>query len=97
MRRTPWFIILSAAFFLPAMPLVAQAPSILEGAGSERPLWVSAEAAAHEEKIVDLDLIDSDDLQRTVEKQRQALGGRPAAEAAKTRAGQKPLVTTIPD
>jgi len=100
MRFTPWFIVLFAASFLSAMPLVAQAPSILHTTGDfpgGGHRWISAEAAADEEKIIDLDLIGSDSVRRQVEKQRQALGDRLPAEAAKTRAGGRPIVATIPD
>lgn len=100
MKFTPWFIVLSSAFFLPAMPLAAQAPSILETTGDfpgGGRLWISAEAAADEQEIIDLDLIGSDAVRRRVEKQRQALGDRLPAEVAKTRAGGKPLIATIPD
>lgn len=100
MKSTRWFLVLSAAFFLSAMPLVAQAPSILETTGDfpgGGRLWISAEAAADEQKIIDLDLIGSDAVRRRVEKQRQALGDRLPTEAGKTRAGGKPIVATIPD
>lgn len=100
MKFTRWLIVLSTAALLPSMPVEAQAPSILETTGDfpgGGRLWISAEAAAHAEKTIDLDLIGSDAVRRRVEKQRQDLGDRLPAEAGKMRAGGKPLITTIPD
>ena len=97
MKLTDRCVILCAALLLPGSILGAQAPSILETTGDfpgGGHLWISAEAVADEEKIIDLDLIGSDTLRGRVEKQRRALGDRFAAE--KSRAGEKPLVATIP-
>jgi len=92
------FFALPTALLLAASFLEAQAPAILETTGDfpgGGHRWISAEAAADEEKIIDLDLIGSDTLRGRVEKQRRALGDRFPAE--KSGAGEKPLVATIPD
>lgn len=97
MKFTRWFIALSAAFFLPAMPLGAQVPSILESRVERHqgpPLWISAEAVVDEQKIVNLDLLDSPALEMYVENQRRELGERTPFE--KSSRGGKPLVVTIP-
>lgn len=80
------FLVLCAAILLQGTALEAQAPSILKarnfpGGG---PLWISAEADADAEKIIDLDLIGSDTLRKRVEKQRRALGDRLFAEMSET-------------
>jgi hypothetical protein len=98
-KFTRWLTILSIASSLP-MPLVAQAPPILETTGDfpgGGRRWISANAAADAEKIIDLDLIGSDAVRRRTEKQRQVLGEQLPAEMEKTRVGGKPLVATIPD
>jgi hypothetical protein len=101
MKLIHWLFVLSAASFLSATPLVeAQVPSILETTGDfpgGGRLWISAETAADKMKIINLDLIGSDAVRKRVEKQRQDLGDRLPAEAAKTRAGGKPIVASIPD
>lgn len=95
--KSPCRFALCAAVLLLGMPLRAQAPSILETTGDFPGggyRWISAEAAADAEAIVDLDRIGSDTLRRRVEKQRQALGDRFATE--KSNAGGKPPIATIP-
>lgn len=97
MKSTWRFGVLCSSILLQGIALGAQTPSILEPR-VERvtgpPLWISAEAVADAEKIIDLDLIKSEALQRRVEKQRHALGERLPAE--KSRTGEKPLITSIP-
>jgi hypothetical protein len=96
MKSTWRFSILVAATLFP-VALAAQAPSILETTGDfpgGGPLWISAEQVADAEKIIDLNLAGSDTLRKRVKKQRQALGDRLIAE--KSRAGEKPVITTIP-
>ena len=61
---------------------------------SDRPLWISAEAAADEEKILDVELIDSEHLRSTVEKQRRELENRLLVEDSST---GKPRIATIPE
>lgn len=99
MKATRRFAVLVSAILLSGTPLRAQAPSVLEQ--KERlqgpPLWVSAEAVADEEKIVNLDLIKSPStlgLVESVEKQRRELGDRISTE--KSRTGGKPAVVAIP-
>jgi hypothetical protein len=85
------------AVLLLRIPLGAQAPSTLETTGvfpGGGYRWISAEAAASAEKIIDLDLVGSDSLRRTVEKQRQVIGERVSLD--RNRPGDKPLITTIP-
>jgi hypothetical protein len=97
MKSTCRFIVLCGAFLLLGTSLEAQAPSSLETTGDfpgGGHLWISAKVVADEEKIVDLDLIGSDALRKSVEKQRQALGDRLPAEKSTT--GEKPLIATIP-
>ncbi len=97
MKFTSRFLILCAATLFIGSVLEAQAPSILETTGDfpgGGHRWISAEAVADEEKIIDLDLIGSDTLRGRVEKQRQALGERFPAE--KSKAGEKSLIATIP-
>jgi hypothetical protein len=96
MKLTAWFVILCAAVPLPGRAQEVRSPSILESRVERHegpPLWISAEAVADREKIIDLDLIDSLSLRMNVEKQRRELGDRLAAER---KAGEKPTVTTIP-
>jgi hypothetical protein len=79
----------------PLDPLAAQTPSVLEPKVERRegpPLWISANAVADEEKVIKLDLIDSDSLRRRVEKQSRDLGGR----LPKSGAGEKPEIARIP-
>jgi hypothetical protein len=79
------------------MPLLAQAPSILEPKVERLqgpPLWISAKAVTDSQKIINLDLIDSPFLQKEVERQRQVLGEGNAIE--KSEAGGKPSVAVIP-
>ncbi|HYU32422.1 MAG TPA: hypothetical protein VEW48_09675 [Thermoanaerobaculia bacterium] len=96
MKLTRWFVVLSAVFLLPRVPLAAQAPSIIEPKVERHqgpPLWISAEAVADEKKILNLDLIGSNSLRSHVEKQRQDLGARIVTE--KSWAGAKPPIATI--
>lgn len=100
MKFTLVSIILAAVCFLPPVPLMAQAPAILETTGDfpgGGRLWISAAAAADAQQIINLDLIGSDSVRGNVEKQRHALGDRFPTEAEKARTAGKPLVTTIPD
>lgn len=97
MKPTTWSIILSIAALLYGTILEAQAPSILESKVERHetpPPWLSAEAVADAEKIIDLDLINSYALRMRVEKQQRALGDHLRAE--ELRAGEKPLITSIP-
>jgi hypothetical protein len=97
MKTAYGFVLSCAAILLLGVPLQAQAPSILETTGvfpGGGHRWISAEAAADPEKIIDLDLVGSDTLRARVEKQRQLLGDRLASE--KIKAGGKPVVTAIP-
>jgi hypothetical protein len=96
MKSTWRFGVLVAATLFP-VALAAQAPSILETTGvfpGGGPRWISAELVADAEKIIDLDLVDSDALRKRVEKQRQALGDQLPPEKSGT--GKKPLISTIP-
>lgn len=90
-------IFLLAAALALGTPLGAQTPSILESRIERHqgpPLWISAEAVADEEKVIDLDLIGSDFLRRSVDKQREGLGGHIPAD--KSRTSEKPPITSIP-
>ena len=96
--KLPGRILVScAAVLLAGLPLTAQAPRILESKVERHegpPLWISAEAVADEEKIIDLALVGSDSLSRRVEKQRRELGDRSPAE--KSSPGKKPEIARIP-
>jgi hypothetical protein len=77
------------------MPLGAQAPSILESKIDRQqgpPLWISAEAVADEQKVINLDLLDSPSLRTYVEMQRRGLGDG----IEKAEAGEKPSVVSVP-
>lgn len=77
---------------------LAGAPSVIESTVDRHqgpPLWISAGAVASNEKVIDLDLIDSLTLSRNVEKQRQTLQKGPHVEMLQE--GGKPLVADIPD
>lgn len=90
------FVVLCAAFLLQGMAVWAQAPSILEPRFERHhgaPYWISAEAVADEEKVVDLDLINDLHLRTSVEKQRQVLGDR---LPEKSWGGERPSIVTIP-
>ncbi|HWM91863.1 MAG TPA: hypothetical protein VN493_13945 [Thermoanaerobaculia bacterium] len=75
---------------------LAQAPSILEHRFEHQgapPLWVSAEMAADEENVIDLDFMGSENLRSYVEAQRRSLQGH----VAKTPGGdEKPAIVSIP-
>lgn len=91
------FVIGCAAVLLSGLPLRAQAPSILEPKAERLqgpPLWISAEAVVDEQKIIDLDLIDSSFLEKEVESQLRKLTNRLLTEKCET--GTKPSVVTIP-
>lgn len=95
-----WLLVPATALILWTAPLVAQAPPILETTGDfpgGGHLWISAEAVADSEKIIDLERIGSNAVRKRVETQRQALGNRLHSEAEKTKVGGKPVVATIPD
>lgn len=97
MKSTGRLVALCAAIFFHGMALEAQGPSILEPRFERHqgaPYWISAEAVANEEKVVDLDLIDDLHLRTNVEKQRQSLGDRFPVE--KSTVGGKPPIVTIP-
>jgi len=79
-------------------PAAAEPPQILEPPVERHqgpPLWISSEAVAHTEKIIDLDLLDDLMLRRSVEKQERSLkaGGTPH-EMSKM--GEKPPIVDIP-
>lgn len=96
MKFTGRLVVLCAAILFQGMALEAQAPSILDFPFEHQgaPCWISAEAVANEEKVVDLDLIDDLHLRTNVEKQRQALRDRFPVE--KSGVGGKPPIVTIP-
>lgn len=97
MKTTCRFMVLCAIVLFPGWSLRAQAPSLIEPKVQRHegpPLWISAEAVADKEKIVNLDLIDSHALRERVEKQRLALGDR---VIEKSMTGGKPLITAIPE
>lgn len=97
MRFTGWFLVLFAAVPFSGRVLQSQTPSILESHVERHegpPLWISARAVASEDKIIDLDLVDSISLRMQVEKQRRALGDRLPTEKSSSRG--KPSITTIP-
>lgn len=95
MKSTGRLVALCAAFLLQGMALEAQGPSILdfpfehEGA----PCWISAEAVADAEKIINLDLVNNYALRIRVEKQLRTLADRPAAE--KLEEGQNTTIAPI--
>jgi hypothetical protein len=79
------------------LALTAQTPSILEPKFERRqgpPLWISAEMAADNQKIINLDLIGDFHLRGYVEEQRRLLGDQRLSGVAK--AGSKPNIATIP-
>lgn len=97
MNTTHRSAILCAVFFLPGMALRAQAPSILEPKVERLqgpPLWVSAQALADAERIINLDLLDKPSLRGYVERQRRELEDR--TPAAKSTPNAKPAITSIP-
>jgi hypothetical protein len=97
MKPSGWIVVFCGAALLGGLPLAAQAPSILEPKVERHegpPLWISAKAVADEEKIIDLDLIDSFSLRGNVERQRREIEGDRPAE--KSKAGEKPPVVAIP-
>jgi hypothetical protein len=96
MKPSGWIAVFCGAALLGGSPLAAQAPSILEPKVERHegpPLWISAEAVADAEKIVNLDLVDSLSLRGNVERQRQETGWKPPE---KSQAGEKPPVMAIP-
>jgi hypothetical protein len=97
MKSTVWLSTLYLATLLSGTALHAQAPSIIEPRVERRegpPLWVSAEAVADEEKIVDLDLIDSPSLSKHVAEQQGSLGD--PSSIAKYRVDGEPVIASIP-
>jgi hypothetical protein len=97
MRFISWLLVICAVFPFSGRALESQTPTILEPRVERHegpPLWISAQAVVNEDKIIDLDLIDSLSLRMYVEKQRRALGDHPSAEKSGT--GGKPLIATIP-
>ena len=97
MKSIGHFLALLMAVSLCVGALGAQRPSILESRVERHqgpPLWISAETVADKEKIIDLDLIGSDFLRRSVDKQWEDLGGHMPAD--KSRTGEKPPITRIP-
>ena len=98
MKTTRRLFVLCAAVLVSWIPSMAQAPSLVEPKVERHegpPLWISAVAVADEQKIVNLDLIDSPFLQKEVERQRRELGDQVLAE--KSRAGEEPSVMNIPE
>jgi hypothetical protein len=84
------------AYFASARSLAAQAPSVFEPRVERHqgpPLWISAREVAHPGRVVDLDRIASPALRRSVDLQRQALGG---LGPEKQETGEKPAVVLIP-
>jgi hypothetical protein len=97
MKPSGWIAVFCGAALLGGLPLAAQAPSILEPKVERHegpPLWISAEAVADAEKIVNLDLVDSLSLRKRVERELRELGEPPAAE--KTGDRGKPEIVKIP-
>ena len=97
MKATRRFVVLCAVVLVSGIPLLAQTPSILEPKVERHqgpPLWISAKAVADEQKVINLDLIDSSFLQQDVERQRREFGDRVPAE--KLGKGGKSVVATIP-
>lgn len=92
-------VILAVALVMPtAAPTAAEPPRILEPRVERHqgpPLWISASAVAHVEKIVDLDLIDDPMLRRSVEKQDRALRVSGSLHGM-SRTGEKPAIVDIP-
>ncbi|HEX5716001.1 MAG TPA: hypothetical protein VF179_07565 [Thermoanaerobaculia bacterium] len=75
----------------------AEPPQILEPQVERHqgpPLWLSAEAVAHSEKVIDLDLLDSLILRKNVEKQGRTFA--PGARFEMSKQGEKPPVSDIP-
>lgn len=96
MQRISHLTIISLAIWIPGITL-AQSPSILESKVERHqgpPLWISAKTVASGDKIIDLDLVNSDTLRRRVERQRLALGSRAVSE--KSVPGEKPEIARIP-
>jgi hypothetical protein len=95
MKPTALVAVLCVTAIPVAAALQISSPSILEPK-TERlqgpPLWISAEAVADAEKLLDLDRIGSPLLRTNVEKQRRALG--PLVE--KSPKGEKPAIVAIP-
>jgi hypothetical protein len=97
MRFTSWLLVVCTVVPFLGKALESQAPSILEPRVERHegpPLWISAQAVVNEDKIIDLDLVDSIPLRMQVEKQRRALAGRPPAGKSGPR--EKPSIATIP-
>lgn len=79
------------------VPLAAQVPAILEPVAERHqgpPLWISAEAVADPEDVIDLDRVDSVGLRMNVQNQRRALGRE--AISQKSSGDEAPKVASIP-
>ena len=77
--------------------LAAEPPQVIEPQVERNqgpPLWISAEAVADSEKVVNLDLVDSLSLSRSVEKQNRTFQDARSFEMLRT--GDKPPVVEIP-
>jgi hypothetical protein len=97
MKTTCRFVVLCAAILGHGIPILAQAPWILEspvGRHQGPPLWISAKAVADEKKVIKLELIDSGFLQQNVERQQRELRDRVPAE--KLLDAGRPIVAPIP-
>ena len=98
MKTTCRLALLFAAVSCLGVPLTAQSPRIIEPKierSQGPPLWISAEAVADAENMVDLDRLGSRVLSRNVEKQRQFWGDR--IELGKILLqGRKPHIAAIP-
>lgn len=95
MQRMSHLTIISLIIWIPGITLAAQSPSILESKVERHqgpPLWISAKTVASGDKIIDLDLVNSDTLRRRVERQRLTLG----SIAEKSVPGEKPEIVRIP-
>jgi hypothetical protein len=96
MKFTGRLVVLCAAILFQGMALEAQGPSILDFPFEHQgaPCWISAEAVADAEKIVDFDLIRNEFLRQIAEKNLRVLGDRLPVEDLGT--GRKPSIETIP-
>lgn len=93
MRTTCLFPSVVVAILATVFPVAAQGPRILEPRLEGPPLWISADAVADEEKIVDADRIPNIAIRMRIEKQRESLQGRDKRELPE---GAEPQVGVIP-
>jgi hypothetical protein len=83
MKPLSWIVTFGMAALTWGVSATAQTPSVLEPKIERHegpPLWISAAAVSDKEKIIDLDMIDSDTLRMRVEKQRAELGNGNSAD-----------------